>query len=333
MYILVAENVSETSGLVMSILKKLNGAGSVFRTAADNSAVLELLDKHGKPDLLLMDLVLPKVRNGFALLKTIGDKIKYDFPVVVMTGIIENRYIPRIRALGANDIVLKPIDRERFAGTVKNTIQFYKQERNKFATEIESLELVANMAEAKEGLSVRHMLNVAAYVFAIARKMGIPETECNIMSHAAKLHDLGKMYIPEYILNKTGKLTASEFEIMKVHTTQGLELVKNIEHNSLIKAAKDIILSHHENHDSSGYPYGLKGDAIPVSARIVHVADVFDSLTSKRVYKEAWPFAAAVSYIDDQTGKEFNPLAASVFLNHLKSNGFLMEGGVYGKEW
>ena len=186
--------------------------------------------------------------------------------------------------------------------------------------QIEALEIIANMAEAKEGLTSEHMDNVGKYAFLIAKKLGIPEKECKELCYAAKIHDLGKMHVPELILNKAGKLTDDEFRIIKSHTWMGLDIIEKVKYNAVIKKAEDVILYHHENYNGKGYPEGLTGERIPLSARIVRIADTFDALISKRVYKESWPFDNALKYLEKQRGKLFDPDITDVFLEIVTGN-------------
>ena len=202
----------------------------------------------------------------------------------------------------------------------------FGEEKDLMLIQIEALEMIAKMAEAKEGLTSEHMNNVGKYAFLIAKKLGIPEKECRELQYAAKIHDLGKMHVPEMILNKAGKLTDDEFRIIKSHTWMGLDIIQKVKYNPIVKKAEDIILYHHENYNGKGYPEGLTGECIPVSARIVRIADAFDALVSKRMYKESWHPDNALKYLEKQRGKLFDPHITDLFLEIVTGNGKLEKG-------
>lgn len=151
-----------------------------------------------------------------------------------------------------------------------------------------------------------HLKRMSEYSKLIAIEMGLPEEQCEIVRFASLLHDIGKVGVADNILLLKRKLTAEEYEEMKMHTIYG---AKVLEHptNELLKVARDVAIAHHENFDGTGYPFRLKEQAIPLEARIVAVADVFDALMSRRVYKEGWELANTLEYIKEQSGKKFDP--------------------------
>jgi putative two-component system response regulator len=147
----------------------------------------------------------------------------------------------------------------------------------------------------------------------LARRLGFDEAQCELLLHASPMHDIGKIGIPDHILLKPGKLTAEEWEIMKTHTTIGAHILEG-DDSELLNFAREIAISHHEKWDGGGYPHGLAGEAIPLSGRIVAIADVFDALTSERPYKKPWPVEEAVAYIREQSGSHFEPRIVKEFL-------------------
>lgn len=159
-----------------------------------------------------------------------------------------------------------------------------------------------------------HIVRMAAYSRLIAEKMGLPTRDQELLLEAAPMHDVGKVGIPDYILLKPGKLNKSEFDIMKRHANIGHALLANSE-SDLMRVAAAIAYCHHEKFDGSGYPNGLKGDEIPLSARIVAVADVFDALTSSRPYKKAWSTEDAGQFIKEHSGSHFDPRCVDAFLS------------------
>jgi hemerythrin-like metal-binding protein len=173
---------------------------------------------------------------------------------------------------------------------------------------IRRLGTAAEYRDHETGMHVMRMTNIAV---AVAKALDLPEDQRELLYIAAPMHDVGKIGIGDGILLKPGKLTGDEFETMKTHTEIGVRLLQGSD--SLIRAARDIASSHHENWDGSGYPQGLRGEEIPVLARICSVADVFDALTSTRSYKNAWPVEDAIAWTIDQAGKKFDPAIVAAF--------------------
>jgi len=150
----------------------------------------------------------------------------------------------------------------------------------------------------------------------MARALGWDEEQCELLLHASPMHDVGKIGIPDRILLKPGKLDPDEWEVMKSHTTIG-EHILDGDNSPLLKLARQIAISHHEKWDGSGYPHGLKGEEIPLSGRIVALADVFDALTSERPYKKAWSIEAALEYMQNSSGTHFDPTLVEHFIRLL----------------
>ncbi|WP_237562795.1 HD-GYP domain-containing protein [Bacillus dakarensis] len=181
---------------------------------------------------------------------------------------------------------------------------------------VDNLELttaLANALDSRDPYTLNHSENVAKYAVQIAEKMGLPKASCEILRKGSLLHDTGKIGIQEHVLMKNGKLTDEEYEIIKSHPTIGFNMVKHISdfHSN---GVLDIILYHHERYDGKGYAKGLKGEQIPLFARIVAVADTFDAMTSKRVYREKLDLAFTLNVIRNNKGTQFDPYIADVFL-------------------
>ncbi len=175
---------------------------------------------------------------------------------------------------------------------------------------------LGEVIEARSKETSYHIRRVMGYVEIVAQGLGLPQKEVDRLKIASMLHDIGKVSIPDSILNKPGKLTDAEFALMKTHTTLGYELLKKTDKPIFIIAA-DIAHEHHERYDGNGYPRGLSGEKISLCARITALCDVFDALSTKRVYKEAWPLEAVVDYIVEQKGRQFDPEVVDVFLDQL----------------
>ena len=178
---------------------------------------------------------------------------------------------------------------------------------------------LANALDSRDRYTLHHSENVAKYAVRIAEKMKLSEECCEVIRKGALLHDIGKIGIPEHILGKSGKLTDEEYEIIKSHPTLGHNMIKHIEHfhkNGVL----DIVLYHHERYDGKGYPTGLKGDQIPLFARIVGIADTFDAMTTKRVYRDEFDIEYALNEIRKNRGTQFDPEIANVFLSLFEEN-------------
>ena len=173
---------------------------------------------------------------------------------------------------------------------------------------------LAAAAELHDDDTGQHTLRVADLSVAIARALGLPDADIELLRLAAPLHDVGKIAISDAVLRKRGKLTVEEFEQVKTHTTAGAQMLAGSAFE-LLALAEQTALTHHERWDGSGYPAGLAGDAIPITGRIVAVADVFDALTHSRPYKSAWTAADAIAEMTSQAGRHFDPLVVDAFLS------------------
>ena len=161
-----------------------------------------------------------------------------------------------------------------------------------------------------------HVKRVAEYSYLLAILCGLNKQEASLLKQASPMHDIGKVGIADNILNKPGKLTKEEFEIMKTHAGLGYEMLKHSQ-RPILKASAIVAHTHHEKWDGSGYPKGLSGENIPIFGRITAVADVFDALGHDRVYKKAWKLEDILSLLDEEKGKHFDPKIASLFIENL----------------
>jgi putative two-component system response regulator len=171
---------------------------------------------------------------------------------------------------------------------------------------------LARLAQYRDAETGAHILRMALYSARIAKELGFSLEDQELLLDAAAMHDIGKVGIPDALLCKPGKFEPHEFEAMKAHARLGFELIKDSQ-SEILQAGAAVALGHHEKFDGSGYPSGLKGEDIPIFSRIVAVADVFDSLTSKRPYKSAWPLNEAAQYLRDGAGTHFDPLCVDAF--------------------
>lgn len=208
--------------------------------------------------------------------------------------------------LGDDEIGHVGRELERTSRLLERKAQELKQ------AQLEALERLAQAADYRDDQTGEHTRRVGDIAAAIAEALGLPQVEVELLRRAAPLHDVGKIGIPDEILLKPGKLTPSEFAVMQNHTTVGARILQG-GHFELMKMAETIAMSHHERWDGSGYPLGLKGEAIPLSGRIVAVADVMDALLSRRPYKEPWPLERVLYEIERQSGRQFDPAVVAAF--------------------
>ena len=285
-------------------------------------------------ELMLSDLMMADL-DGIGLLERTKEKYP-DMPVVMVTAVHDISVALAAIRNGAYDYLLKPFEREQLLNTVSRALENrrLKVENRTYQTNLESLvkartdQLQAAMANLERSYDITlealgdaldlkdretegHSKRVTAFTIAIARAMGLPREQINTIARGAFLHDIGKMAIPDKILNKPGKLEPEEFTIMKEHAYLGYQIVKKI---PFLAEAAEIVYSHQERFDGSGYPRGLKGEQIPLGARIFSVADTLDAITSDRIYRPAQSLPAAREEIAKWSGRQFDPEVVKVFL-------------------
>ncbi|MFU8788925.1 MAG: HD-GYP domain-containing protein, partial [Methylobacter sp.] len=183
-------------------------------------------------------------------------------------------------------------------------------------TRLQVVQRLGRAAEYRDNETGNHILRMSHISALLAKSIGWNDAGCELMLHASPMHDIGKIGIPDHILLKPGSFEPDEWEIMKTHAAIGANILEG-DDSDLMRCAREIALSHHEKWDGSGYPYGLSGEAIPLSGRIAALADVFDALTSERPYKKAWTIEAAVDLIKQNNGSHFDPALVSAFLQQL----------------
>jgi putative nucleotidyltransferase with HDIG domain len=189
---------------------------------------------------------------------------------------------------------------------------------------LQFVETMAQALDARDPYTAGHSLRVAAYSYTLAKGMGLSEEEAETIRVAAQLHDIGKIGIPDAVLQKPGRLTADEYGLIKLHPQIGRKILGKV---ARFEKLLSVVELHHENHDGTGYPYGLAGNNIPLDARIVHVADAFDAMTTNRSYRSALPLQAAIGEIERNAGRQFDPIAAKTFLG-LIAEGKIEIGGL-----
>jgi two-component system, response regulator RpfG len=281
-------------------------------------------------DLVLVDYMMPEM-DGIEFVKRLRSLPGYEHVPIVMVTVHDDRKV-RYAALdaGITDFLTKPVDARECLARCRNLLTLRRQhlaleDRKKLlehmvadATrevrerEKETLLRLARAGEFRDEETGNHLIRMARYSRLLAQGLGLDYDEAETIELAAPLHDIGKIGIPDQILLKNGRLDEAEWEVMRRHPLIGHEILKGSA-SKYVRMGALIALGHHEKYDGSGYPNGLVGDHIPLCARIVAVADVYDALTSVRPYKEAWPSEQAVEYVASQAGRHFDPRVVEAF--------------------
>lgn len=331
-HILVIDDSRTSMARTVDALK----ASYRISTADSGKEGLKFLRKK-KVDLILLDYVMPEM-DGMEVLKLLkADPVLKYIPVIFLTSNQDIELESGCLECGAADFIGKPFAIKTLLGRVVRTLELEEyridmekkvEQKTEEIKEIQRNVIVnlASVIECRDSDSGHHVKRTGAYVELIAKglqKNGIytdilTDEYIEKLANAAALHDIGKIAVPDNILNKPGRLTKEEFEIIKQHTTIGGALVretlKGVESEDYMKIAEQIALYHHEKWDGTGYPKQLQEDEIPLCARIMAVADVFDALISRRCYKEAYTLDEAFGIIKDSKGRHFDPKVAKVFL-------------------
>lgn len=297
--------------------------------AEDGEQAIAILQQHASEiSIVVLDMVMPKV-DGFGVLEAMNENRWIQFlPVVSISTESSPEFVERAYSLGVTDFINRPFDELIVIRRVSNTIKLYTKQRkltNMVANEIFEKErngslmitILSHIVEFRNGESGMHVMNIGTLTEILLNQISkkddkyyLPYAERDLIVKASALHDIGKISIPEEVLNKPGKLTDEEFEAMKQHTVIGYQMLSDLgfQDEPLVKVSREITRWHHERYDGRGYPDGLKGDEIPLSAQIVSLADVYDALTSERVYKPAFSHEKAIQMILNGECGAFNPL-------------------------
>lgn len=329
--------IVDDSELNREILSEMLHTDFRILEAEDGAQALEMLQQQGTGiSLVLLDIIMP-VLDGFGVLSYMArEHIIEDIPVIMISSDDSEKNIRRAYELGVSDYISRPFDAKVVYQRVFNTIKLYAKQRRLitlvtdqiYEKEKSSRMMVSILSQIVEfrngesGLHVRH-INILTEMLLdrLMQKTGRYHLNWNeqyLITLASSLHDIGKIGIDEKILNKPGRLTAEEFEEMKKHTVIGEEILCSLElyqNELLVKVAREICRWHHERYDGRGYPDGLKGEEIPISAQVVSLADVYDALVSDRVYKKAYSHEKAIQMILNGECGVFNPLLLECLLD------------------
>lgn len=297
--------------------------------AENGKMAVEILEKRlSEIVIVMLDLVMPEM-DGIQVLTMMNEKGWInDVPVVMISSESSPSAMDKAYDLGITDYITRPFDTKTVQRRVMNTIALYSKQKKlvkivaqqiyeREKTNSMMINILSHIVEFRNGESGLHVIHIktatSLLLSALSEKypeLNLDRDRINLISMASALHDIGKIVIPEHILNKPGRFTPEEFEIMKKHSAAGADILKefNSNGNPLIEVAYEICRWHHERFDGRGYPDGLKGSEIPISAQVVAIADVYDALTSERCYKAAIPHEEALQMIADGKCGTFDPL-------------------------
>ena len=304
--ILVVDDVVEN----IDILKTILIDKYTVRVATRGKMALKIAEKF-KPDLILLDIMMPEMDGYEVCTKLKENDITMEIPVIFVTAMGEIEDEAKGFDVGAVDYIQKPISPAIVLRRVKTHLSLTKVDYLEELVE-SSIQMLGDAGHYNDSDTGDHIWRMAAYSKIIAKELGFSEEEVRVIELAAPLHDTGKIGTPDAILKAPRKLTDNEWKIMKEHSSIG-GYILSTSSNSVFKMASEIAMSHHEKFDGRGYPDGLYGEEIPLAARIVAVADVFDALTSKRPYKDAWPIEKARVEISNGAGSSFDPQVVHAF--------------------
>lgn len=298
----------------LRVLKQLLADHYQLVFAKDGEQALRLA-KEQSPDLILMDVMMPGM-TGFDTCKALkADVTTASIPVIFVTALTEEHDETEGFNVGGVDYITKPISPAVVLARVKTHLSLVQADELK-RTRLQVVQRLGRAAEYKDNETGMHVLRMSHYSKVLALAYGFNEEQAEILLHAAPMHDIGKIGIPDSIMLKPARLTEEEFAVMKTHPQIGAEILGDADSELLI-IARSVALTHHEKWDGSGYPNGLAGEDIPVEGRIVAIADVFDALTSKRPYKEAWSIDKTIDYIEQQSGIHFEPKLVELLKQNL----------------
>lgn len=309
----------------------------VVVTATNGTRALNKAISAPLPDIILLDVMMPDISGYDVCTKLKGNEATRGVPVIFVTALSEIGDETKGLELGAVDYITKPINPSLVKARVRNQLELKRhrdrleamvRERTKelVLTQQATIEMLADLAETRDPETGCHIKRTQEYVCALAHaarqlsdlELFMDDESIDMLYHSAVLHDIGKVGVPDAILNKEGKLSKEEFSMMKEHCIIGYKAMlgaqRKLGENSFLRLAGEIALTHHERWNGTGYPRGLSGAEIPISGRIVAVADVYDALVCQRIYKPPFTHKEAVNIIVGESGKQFDPRFVKAFL-------------------
>jgi putative two-component system response regulator len=321
--ILIVDDTPEN----IDVLRGLLEADYKVKVALEGNRALKIANSSNPPDLILLDIMMPGL-SGYDVCEQLKDNpLTRRIPVIFVTAMGEVDDESKGFALGAVDYMTKPVSPPIVHARVRTHLALYDQalqledtvqQRTKELndTRMEIIRRLGRAAEYKDNETGMHVIRMSLYSKILARAAGLDEEQAELLLNAAPMHDVGKIGIADHILSKPGSLNDEEWAVMRKHPEFGAEIIGD-NASSILRMARIVALAHHERWDGSGYPLGLAGEDIPLAARIVAIADVFDALTTMRPYKQAWSVDDAVADLQKDAGTHFDPQLVSKFVSVL----------------
>lgn len=284
----------------------------LFARDGEKALQLALVEQ---PDLILLDVMMPGLSGYDTCRRLKADTATESIPVVFVTALNETSDEELGFGVGAVDYITKPVSPPIVRARVRTHLSLVRADELR-KTRLEIIQCLGRASEYRDNETGLHVIRMSHYSKILALAAGFSPNEAEDIFHAAPMHDVGKIGTPDAVLLKPGRLEPDERVIMEKHVQMGAEILG--EHDSaLLQLARKIALFHHEKYDGSGYPHQLAGEDIPIEARIIAIADVFDALTSERPYKKEWPVEEAIDLLRRESGKHFDPQLVELFIEQL----------------
>ena len=309
------DNIDVIAGILRSAYR--------LKAALNGERGLAIAKAQPAPDIILLDVMMPDM-DGYEVLRQLqADPATRSIPVIIISALSEQEDEYKGLEMGAVDYITKPVAPRIVEARIRTHLALHRQsielekkvqERTEelHRTRLEVIRRLGRAAEFRDNETGFHVIRMSHHARLIALAANCGEEWADLLFNAAPMHDVGKIGIPDHILLKPGRLDPEEWEIMKSHSTIGAEIIGS-DQSELMRLSRVIAEAHHEKWDGSGYPHGLRGEDIPLAARIVAIADVFDALTSERPYKKAWSVEEAVAFIKKESASHFDPKLVAVF--------------------
>jgi len=308
--------VDDTPKNIQLLGQILSAEGYQLGFANNGQKALEAL-KNSHYDLVLLDVMMPIMDGYEACKKMKEDPTLKEIPVIFITAKTDSQSIVKGFETGGVDYVSKPFNNIELLARIRSHIELKHLKDQEIAqTQKEIIFTMGAIGETRSKETGNHVKRVAKYSKLLAILYGMSESEAELLKMASPMHDIGKVGIPDNILNKPGKFNADEWKIMKTHSQLGYDML-NHSKRPILKTASIVAIQHHEKFDGSGYPNGLSGNNIHIYGRITAVADVFDALGSDRVYKKSWELEKILDLLKSEKSKHFDPILIDLFLDNL----------------
>ena len=294
----------------LQVLRHVLQADYRLLFATDGARALQVA-REQQPQLILLDIMMPGM-DGYAVCRALkADPATAAVPVIFVTALNDSQDETAGFDVGGVDYLTKPVSPPVVRARVRTHLSLVRMEELR-ETRLQIVQRLGRAAEYKDNETGLHVIRMSHFSQLLALAAGCSPAWAEDLLNAAPMHDVGKIGIPDAVLRKPGPLDADEWATMRRHPEIGAEIIGEYP-SGVLQLAREIALAHHEKWDGSGYPRGLAGEAIPLSARIVAIADVFDALTTRRPYKEPWPVQDALDHIAAQAGKHFDPAMVALF--------------------